>query len=206
MGGRNAMPMWRFSTQSSGFPFFLFLFFSLLLPAFGSDTLSEAWLYRRDLVLDEGWRLLTAHWVHMGWPHTLLNLAGLALVWLLVGRELGWFGWLGMVVGSAFGISLMLWGFNPRLDWYMGFSGVIHALIFVGGLLAWQRGEKDSVLLLSLLIAKLAFEQLKGATPGSEMLVGGPVVVDSHLYGAVCGVIGFVLLRCVAVRKTKHEG
>ena len=33
----------------------------------------------------EIWRLVTAHLAHLGWSHTLMNMAGLALVWWLVG-------------------------------------------------------------------------------------------------------------------------
>ena len=41
---------------------------------------------RGGIAAGEVWRLLTGHLVHLGASHTYLNIAGLALVWFLVGR------------------------------------------------------------------------------------------------------------------------
>ena len=38
----------------------------------------EALSYQRDRITSGAlWRLLSGHWVHLGWAHLLLNLAGL---------------------------------------------------------------------------------------------------------------------------------
>jgi len=58
-------------------------------------------------------------------------------------------------------------------------------------------GYRAELALLGLLIAKLTWEQLHGALPGSADLAGGSVLVDSHLYGAITGLVaaGLLLLR-----------
>jgi len=45
-----------------------------------------------------------------------------------------------------------------------------------------------------MLLAKLAYEQLYGALPGSAATAGGPVIVDAHLYGSIAGIIAAVAI------------
>ena len=47
--------------------------------------------------------------------------------------------------------------------------------------------------LVLLLSAKLFWEYMNGALPGSEAMTGGRVVVEAHLYGAIAGLGAIVL-------------
>ena len=55
---------------------------------------------RGGIAAGELWRLLTGHFVHLGVSHTLLNLAGLLLVWVLVGAACTWRQWLLVMAAS----------------------------------------------------------------------------------------------------------
>jgi rhomboid family GlyGly-CTERM serine protease len=148
--------------------------------------------YERPAVLGgQFWRLWTAHMVHLGWNHYALNAAGLLLVWLLFGHTVSirtW-GWYFLFAGLA--VSLGLLRFNPDLVWYVGLSGVLHAL-FIAGLLADMRDHTALGWLVLLGFAgKILSEQVYGPLPGSERSAGGPVVVDAHLYGAIAGMISY---------------
>jgi rhomboid family GlyGly-CTERM serine protease len=129
--------------------------------------------------------------VHLGWNHYALNAAGLLLVWLLFGHTVSirtW-GWYFLFAGLA--VSLGLLRFNPDLVWYVGLSGVLHAL-FIAGLLADMRDHTALGWLVLLGFAgKILYEQVYGPLPGSERSAGGPVVVDAHLYGAIAGMISY---------------
>ena len=71
--------------------------------------------------------------------------------------------------------------------------GVLHGL-FAGGLvLGLHRRRLESGLLLVVLVAKLAYELLAGALPGSEATAGGAVITEAHLYGAVAGALAGAL-------------
>jgi rhomboid family GlyGly-CTERM serine protease len=156
------------------------------------------WLrYDRAAVLGgQVWRLLTGHLVHLGWIHLAMNLAGLVLIWLLFGRTYNVGQWTVTVVACAVGISLGFVMVHPELMWYVGLSGVLHGMFVagaVGGLFAGNRAEW---LLLGLLVLKLFWEQHQGPMVGTEHMIGGLVVVDSHLYGALLGLgaaLGFRL-------------
>jgi rhomboid family GlyGly-CTERM serine protease len=143
------------------------------------------------------WRLLTGHLVHLGWSHLLLNVAGLVLVWALLGSCYRSSQWLLVLAISALVIDAGFLLLNPELQWYVGMSGVLHGMLAAGVLQAWYaggQGRQEALVLAVFLIGKLGYEFVAGATPASELLAGGPVVTDAHLYGAVGGVLAAVLL------------
>ena len=152
--------------------------------------------WERALIVDgELWRLLTGHLVHLGASHLILNLAGLLLVWFLVGRDLKPLQWVTIFLVSVVTIDLGFWVLNPGLAWYVGLSGVLHGMLAAGIVLAASDARKDLVLLGVLVVAKLFYEQVAGALPGSGTASGGLVIVDAHLYGAVSGAVAGAIMR-----------
>ena len=143
----------------------------------------------------ELWRLLTGHFVHLGGPHFALNAAGLALVWYLVGRTFDWQRWLLIAATCILTMDAGLWFLNPRLEWYVGLSGLLHGLLAAGLTERLRRPDTETLLLSALLVGKLLWEQLSGPIPGSEGTAGGPVVVDAHLFGALGGGLTAIVLR-----------
>jgi rhomboid family GlyGly-CTERM serine protease len=168
------------------------IFFALQL---GGDSVREALAYSREfLAAGEFWRLATGHFVHLGWTHLLLNLAGLALVSWLVGPAYNWRQWLYVTGISVATIDAGFWFLYPELAWYVGLSGLLHGLLTAGlfpGLLARDR---ESLILVAFVAAKLIWEQTGGPLPGSEITSGGTVIVDAHLYGALGGLIAASLM------------
>ena len=163
----------------------------------GGDALRDALSFKRSgIAAGEAWRLLTGHLVHLGTSHMLLNTAGLVVVWLLVGRVYPARQWAMISVAVVVAIDAGLWWLNPRLEWYVGLSGVLHGWLAAGAVNLLIRGRSDGWLLVALVAAKLVFEQWQGPIPGSAESAGGPVIVDAHLYGGLAGAAcGFVLTR-----------
>lgn len=149
----------------------------------------------------EWWRLLTGNFVHLGLSHLVMNLAGLALVVALVWRHFGAVAWASIIVGSSLVVGFGLLWRNPEISWYVGFSGTLHGLIIAGVLADLRVWPKSAALLLGAVIAKLAWEQIGGALPGSESVAGGAVIVDAHLYGAAGGAIFGIIL--IALGKSR---
>ena len=156
--------------------------------ALGGDALRGAWRFdRAGIDAGEWWRLLTGHFVHLGWAHSALNLAGVVLAGALFASTRRTAEWAAVAVGSLAAISTWLYLARPDLDWYVGYSGVLHG-VFVAGALAWLvAGELEGWLLAAFLVAKLYWEQRYGALPLSVTAAGGPVVIDAHLAGALGG-------------------
>lgn len=146
--------------------------------------------FDRHAIADgEWWRLLTAHGVHLGRPHMLLNAAALSVVMTLVGRELAPAEWLALGLVAALTISTGIWLWLPEVSGFAGLSGVLHGLIIAGALAAWPRQPVLSGVILAFIMLKLASEMLFGQTPGTADLTGGPVLVESHCLGAATGLL-----------------
>jgi len=144
------------------------------------------------------WRLLTAHLVHLDLHHLVLNELGLVLLWALFASDYDVVDWLIVAFSGALAISCGLWWLSPTVGWYVGASGLLHAIMGAGvarhlAVRAWDRW-----LLLAGLCGKLLYEQSAGhAAPN--------VVVDAHLYGAAAGfAVGAALSWRIAIIRHRH--
>ncbi len=167
-----------------------------ILVMLAGDLGKEALRYDRVWIgQGEAWRLISGHFTHLGWSHLALNSVGLLLVWYLVGKAYTLRSW-AMVIGMTLAtMDVGFWLLNPELYWYVGMSGLLHGLLTAGIVARWNSIDAETVILMLLIIAKIAWEQFSGPVPGSESTSGGPVVVDAHLYGALGGVLGGFLVR-----------
>jgi rhomboid family GlyGly-CTERM serine protease len=139
----------------------------------------------------EWWRLLTAHWVHLGARHLLLDSTGLLLLWVLYARELRPLTWLLVLVGATAVIDAGLWWGEPQLQWYVGISALLHAAWAAGAATAAMRRERAGWVMLALLAIKLAVEQHTGSSLVTEAF---PVVSAAHRYGALGGLLAVGLM------------
>jgi rhomboid family GlyGly-CTERM serine protease len=164
---------------------------ALLLQAIGAVDALEL---RRALWMQQPWRLLTGHLVHLNWLHALINAAALIIVARLFARDLDATRQGVVMAISAIVIGIGLATAYRGIDWYRGLSGVIHALFFAGAA-AWLVSERSLDLRKLWLPAalfvggwiKVLFEQPRGdLLPHAEWL-GAAVVPQAHLIGAACG-------------------
>jgi len=149
-------------------------------------------LFRYDrLAISSGelWRLISGHFVHLGWSHFALNTVGLVLISFLVAARFSAVQWLLITLLIIVGIDLGFWILEPQLAWYVGLSGVLHGLLAAGVASGMRDGQSDSWIIGGLLVIKIIYEQLVGPVPGSEGTSGGDVVVAAHLYGAIAGAL-----------------
>lgn len=160
----------------------------LVLSWVGDEPVRLALRYERTAVLaGEYWRLLTGHFVHGSTAHLALNLAGLALVAVLFARDFSLGEWLLILLASIAAIDIGFVFYEPQLEWYVGFSGVLHGALAAGAIAWWRHESRHLALALSLIVvAKLAWEQWRGALPFSGDM---SVIVDAHLYGALGGAL-----------------
>jgi rhomboid family GlyGly-CTERM serine protease len=145
------------------------------------DSASALLRYDRGAIAAGGWwRLLTAHVVHLDAHHLILNALGLVLMWSLFASDYDIIEWIIIVLAGALAITSGLWWLSPRVGWYVGASGVLHTVVAAGTVKHLVERCWDRWILVVFLGAKLAYEQLGGREPPL-------VVVDAHLYGALCG-------------------
>jgi rhomboid family GlyGly-CTERM serine protease len=168
---------------------------ALLLQA-GGTPIGAGLAWDRDaLAAGQLWRLFTGHFVHLGWSHLLLNLAGLALVSWLVGKWFSLGRWLLIGAVSIAAIDIGFWQVHVSLDTYVGLSGLLYGLLVAGLLAGVLERDREAIILAAFVIAKIAWEQFAGPMPGSEATTGGKVIVEAHLYGALGGLLAGLLCR-----------
>jgi rhomboid family GlyGly-CTERM serine protease len=128
--------------------------------------------------------------VHHDWPHLGWNLVGIALVWFLFAREFTLRDWLVILVASTVAIDAGFLLLEPQLDWYVGFSGVLHGCM-AAGLVAWLKRERDAltVTVAALFAAKLTWEHAVGPLPFTAGTLSLPVIHEAHTYGALGGAL-----------------
>jgi rhomboid family GlyGly-CTERM serine protease len=154
------------------------------------------WRYDRAAIHDgEIWRLVTGHLVHGDSHHLAWNVLGVLLVWFLFARDYTPRQWLAVLVVSTAATSAGFLLFEPSLDWYVGFSGVLHGCM-AAGLVAWLRSTRDPLtwLVAGLFAAKLAWEHFHGALPFTADSLSLPVVHEAHSYGAIGGLLAAACL------------
>jgi rhomboid family GlyGly-CTERM serine protease len=153
-----------------------------------SETIGLAWRYDRAAVLAGQWyRLFTAHLVHGGITHWMLNMAGFTLILAvfprcLTARRLAW-----LMPLTAWPVSAGLLWLHPEVSWYVGLSGVLHGLFIFGATRMALEGSREYTLALIVVWVKVVYEQLAGPTVAAWTSVDLPVVVTAHLYGALAG-------------------
>ena len=158
---------------------------------------TEALRYDRAAVLaGEGWRLVTGHLVHADAPHLAWNVVGVMLVWFLFAGEYSLRGWFGVLLASTVATDLGFLLLEPDLDWYVGFSGVLHGCM-AAGLVSWLRAARDplTVVVGALFAAKLLWEHVAGPLPFTAGSMSLPVVYQAHTYGALGGALAGLWLN-----------
>jgi rhomboid family GlyGly-CTERM serine protease len=169
----------------------------LLLALFaGGEPVEHALRYERAaFATHEWWRLLTGHLVHADAAHLGWNLLGLLLVWWLFAHQYPARGWLAILFASTAAIDLGFLAWMPGLQWYVGFSGVLHGMM-AAGLLAWLIRSRDplTALVAALFVAKLVWEHRFGPLPFTARSIELPVVHEAHTFGALGGLLAAALL------------
>jgi len=166
----------------------------LLIAAMGEEGMEVLKYDRFKIGEGEYWRLLTGHLTHLSKAHLNLNLFGLFLVWLLVGRYYNNTQWLLVILICLITASASFWFIDTSLLWYVGLSGILHGFLLAGALQGLRTLPIENTIIFVIVVGKLVYEQFAGPIPGSESGSGGSVVVNGHLFGSVGGIIAATIL------------
>lgn len=165
----------------------LLLFVLLALWPASADLLR----YQREAIAEgQLWRVFTGHFVHLNLAHALLNAAGTLMLAVFLSREISARDWWTLTLIAPFTISLGLWFKQPDLLGYVGFSGVLHGLIYFGVLRLLPSAPALAATVLLLLIGRQLWEQTGAYDPEYlRAMIHGRVMPDAHLFGALTGLV-----------------
>ena len=178
--------MWQRIRQSSDWRFVAVIIpLMILLQAIGP----EYFRYQSDWTLTgQIWRMVTAHWVHVGWLHLLLNGVGLVVCVSLTSPGWSIGRWLTYSIIMAIGISIMLTLYNPEVIDYAGYSGVLYGLYVLAALSLFPRDRLVTALIIAAIVGKVFMEQFNFYDFNSGDIIGARVIVDAHLYGLLLAI------------------
>lgn len=173
-----------------------------LLALAGLDHRSSL-AYHRSFIADgQLWRFFTAHFAHLDMTHATLNAFSLPFVayffWL---NNISLKRWLAAVSFSILGISAGLWYFSPEVIWYVGLSGLIHALIVIGLLCHANKISLLGFAILLFFLSKVLLEQ-SGFWIFKPVQLDHPVVYDAHFYGVVSSLFFYLLYKFYLMKKS----
>ena len=176
----------------------LILVFALLFfPAVSLQLLdAQPWtaLIPEKIENGELWRVISAHFMHVNWHHFAMNMAGAALCLAVFRFDIAAKHWLmSAVLISLFSSSLIYLFYLPTQS-YVGFSDTLHGWIVIGILAMLTTEPKLATAMLTVLIGKLLYENFI-EPPSAELLQGSRVATESHLFGALGGLIYSVLFN-----------
>jgi rhomboid family GlyGly-CTERM serine protease len=159
----------------------------------------DALEFRRSLATSQPWRLLTGHFVHLGFVHALLNCVALLLLARLFVDRLAPRAFLGTLAAAPVAISLLFLAVLPDLHWYRGLSGVLHALYFAGCVvwIASTSGRARWLPIAALVggMVKVLLEQPWDSSFPVHEVLRIAVVPQAHLFGAIVGTAAGLVLR-----------
>lgn len=146
-----------------------------------------AWL--RGLNGEQPWRLAGAHLVHLGAAHLVLNLAGLAVCWALVGAMWRPAVWATTLLPLALAIGAGLHLFRD-IGGYVGLSGLIHGLFALGLVGMWSRWRLGAALGATYLVGKAV----------GEWWWPDAAIAEAHWVGTAAGALLGIMATLVVRR------
>jgi len=158
--------------------------------------------------IDHGqwWLIASGNFVHSNYPHLLMNIAGLWILGLLFIDSLSHITFILSVIFLGIFIGLGLYYLNPELQKYYGISGAIYGLFIIGATVATlSKDYLTGIAVALLIITKIIWDLIYGGSTASEELIGTPVAVDAHFYGAIGAIIISIVLYLIhRKRPLKH--
>lgn len=177
----------------------LTLVVAALLLVFNQTQLHELWRFDRALFSHQPLQALSHALIHLNTQHLILNITALIALYLLFNDAFSSLWWL---VALAFSAAFSAYGvfyYSVETTWLVGLSGALHGLFFYAVL----RSDASFAWILALVI-KLAIEQNPQWIPANsisdftERLINNTIIVDAHLWGAVGGLLFFLIARSFA--------
>ncbi len=167
----------------------------ILLGIAGSDLASVLEYERSGIIAGEWWRAITSHFVHLDSFHLTGNLIGMLAWGYLFDERESVRAVVLKLLTYALAICAGVLVFNEQIQWILGASGLIHALIAGSALrLAIETRRPLGIVVLSVLLLKVVAEQQLDLASWMESIAEYPIVSVAHVYGVAAGLI-FELAR-----------
>ncbi|EKE84751.1 rhombosortase [Idiomarina xiamenensis] len=183
-------------------PFFQLLLATLILVVISLCLQTQAqWFalldYDHAQLWSQPWRFFSAHLLHLNYQHGLLNWLALIMIVLIWQRQLSARRLLNVLLICSVVCCLLVWlvGQPQR---FVGLSGILHGLIIFCLLGDTRQGDKLSVVVLIIIVAKIIAEACGFSVTGNSPLAlpnMGQAVWVIHASGVIGGIVASYTAR-----------
>ncbi len=166
---------------------YLLLFvISLLCLGLQFEPMHSLSVWDRSAIIDgQWWRILTGNFTHTNYTHLGMNLAGLWIISSIFSPSSKSL----LLTLAVCSIAVGIGNFASDMTLYVGLSGALHGLFAYGALKEALHGRQSSWLLVAGLVGKILWEQFVGASETTSAMIGARVAIESHLAGAISGLL-----------------
>ncbi|WP_372883323.1 rhombosortase [Psychromonas sp.] len=178
----------------------LIILFTLAVYLFEPTASEMLAYYHNGIAEGQIWRLFTATFCHTNFNHLLMNIAGLIITLGLFIDLYKTMKIFPIILFSSLFIGLCLFFFERQVIWYVGLSGVLHALFSYGVAQDIARKDPWGYLLGAGFAIKIIYEQIFGAMQSTIELIAAEVLINAHLYGALAGCC-FYIVKFISQKK-----
>ncbi len=148
---------------------------------------------RSAIAAGEFWRLITGHFVHLGFQHFAWNV-GTFVAMALVARHAMGIGYGRQMAQAAFigvFVSAVLWFSGPTVSAYSGLSAILNGLLAPMLYANWQQTRDPSTFgVAAVSLAKIAYE----AATGNTLFVDVAWPASAHAHAAGLGAGGLLVV------------
>lgn len=162
---------------------------------------SMVWL-RQAILAGQWWRIITANFTHTNLNHALLNIAALVLIFAIYPQYLAnrirlmlLILWLSLAIGIGL--------FVTEINWYAGFSGVLHGMLLYCALRDIGRKHVFGWLVLLGLIGKVSYEWLQQSDGAISSLIEANIAYQAHFLGMAAAVLFFFIESLLKVKRQR---
>lgn len=155
-----------------------------------ADQVNPFFEFHRAAISEgEVWRIFSANFVHLNFNHALMNMAALALVFIMF-YEVSLRFWLAIILLLSVMVGLCLYCFDNNLQRYVGLSGALYGLWIFGALVTWENNKIISAAVIGLMLFAVYQQQSQDFDNAYlQSWIDGDVIVNAHLYGLIGGFI-----------------
>ncbi|MEZ9232015.1 rhombosortase [Vibrio amylolyticus] len=145
------------------------------------------------------WRILTGNFTHTNFTHLAMNLVGLWFICFIFKPNYKTLLLPLLMTSIAVGVGNLF----TDMQLYSGLSGTLHGLFGYYALRESLQGRRGNGLLVIGLLGKVAWEFAFGASSITSGLIEARVAIESHLFGALSGLLLACLSHLISASKQK---
>ena len=184
--------------------FLLLIAISLVCLGLQFEPLASQVNWHRYLINHgQWWRILTGNFTHTNFAQLGMNLAGLWVICFVFkpnAKSL-------LLCLLAVSVSIGVFNFFTSMNGYVGLSGALHGIFAYFATLEALQERKSSWLLVAGVMLKVTWEMTMGAAQSTSDMINAPVAVESHLIGALSGLVLALVLNLIKKKSQplRHE-